>query len=440
MQIYIYKDGSKSGPFTLEQLREKVLQGSFTEEDYACHDHRNWVTIGQVPGYVLGAQSHQQHLDALDTESQGGNVRSVGASLDSRRKDLSSVPSTRNAIRNTTNFKKPKRHQLVFSGTGSEFFGIWIVNILLSIVTLGIYSAWAKVRTMNYFYGSTSLASSSFAYVANPVAILKGRIIAFVFFLLYMLLSQVEPLLIIPLMLLIFFLAPVIIVRSLRFRMQNTEYRGLRFGFAGTTGESYGVFVGGLLLSYITAGILFPWFYMRQKQFFIGNVQFGGSQFLCLPRTGHFYACVGICFAMVFGAVLFFVLVAFAFEAITSGAGLLLTTLVPLCIYPMMGVVSAYWHANTTNHVITSSRLEDITFESRLTTGGLVGLWFVNILLLVFTVGLATPWVMVRNMRYRISCTSVLAQDLNSFVAEKVDTSSALGDELGEAFDIDLAI
>jgi len=117
-----------------------------------------------------------------------------------------------------------------------------------------------------------------------------------------------------------------------------------------------------------------------------------------------------------------------------------LTTLLPLCIYPMMGVVSAYWHANTTNHVITSSRLEDITFESRLTTGGLVGLWFINILLLVFTAGLATPWVMVRNARYRIGCTSVLADDLDSFVAEKVDTSSALGDELGEAFDIDLAI
>jgi uncharacterized membrane protein YjgN (DUF898 family) len=353
---------------------------------------------------------------------------------------LRSVPSTGKTIRNTTNVKKPKRHQLLFSGSGSEFFGIWIVNILLSIVTFGIYSAWTKVWTMNYFYCSTFLAFSFFAYVANPVAILKGRIIAFVFFLLYVLLSQVEPLLITPLMLLIFALTTLIIVRSLRFRMHNTEYRGLRFGFAATTGESYGVFVGGLLLSYITAGILFPWFYMRQKQVFIGNVQFGGSQFLCMPRSGHFYACVGICLAMVFGAVLFFILVGFAFEAITSGAGLLLTTLLPLCIYSMMGVVSAYWHASTTNHVITSSRLEDITFESRLTTGGLVGLWFVNILLLVFTAGLATPWIMVRNARCRIGCTSVLVDDLDSFVAEKVDASSALGDELGEAFDIDLAI
>ena len=38
-----------------------------------------------------------------------------------------------------------------FNGRGGEFFGIWIVNILLSIITLGIYSAWAKVRTKRYF-------------------------------------------------------------------------------------------------------------------------------------------------------------------------------------------------------------------------------------------------------------------------------------------------
>ena len=40
----------------------------------------------------------------------------------------------------------------------------------------------------------------------------------------------------------------------------------------------------------------------------------------------------------------------------------------------------------------------------------------VNIILLVFTLGLATPWVMVRNARYRINSTTVLAEDLDSFV------------------------
>jgi uncharacterized membrane protein YjgN (DUF898 family) len=64
-----------------------------------------------------------------------------------------------------------------FSGSGSEYFRIWIVNVVLSIVTLGIYSAWAKVRRKQYFYGSTRIQGASFEYLADPVKILKGRLI-----------------------------------------------------------------------------------------------------------------------------------------------------------------------------------------------------------------------------------------------------------------------
>ncbi|MGU7802487.1 DUF898 family protein, partial [Escherichia coli] len=72
-----------------------------------------------------------------------------------------------------------------FSGRGSEYFRIWIVNLLLSIVTLGIYSAWAKVRRLRYFYDNTSVAGASFDYHGNPVAILKGRILAVVLIVVY---------------------------------------------------------------------------------------------------------------------------------------------------------------------------------------------------------------------------------------------------------------
>ena len=60
-----------------------------------------------------------------------------------------------------------------------EYFRIWIVNLLLSLVTLGIYSAWAKVRRLRYFYGHTSVDGGTFGYHASPIAILKGRLIAY---------------------------------------------------------------------------------------------------------------------------------------------------------------------------------------------------------------------------------------------------------------------
>ena len=83
--------------------------------------------------------------------------------------------------------------QFQFHGKAGEYFKIWIVNIALSILTLGIYSAWAKVRTRRYFYGNTSLDGSRFDYLADPLAILKGRMIVFAVILVYVVTVQYLP-------------------------------------------------------------------------------------------------------------------------------------------------------------------------------------------------------------------------------------------------------
>src|SRR5450631_3526359 len=72
----------------------------------------------------------------------------------------------------------PQRFE--FSGTGAEYFRIWVVNLLLTILTLGIYSAWAKVRRLQYFYRNTEMAGSSFDFHGSPTKILVGRLIALV--------------------------------------------------------------------------------------------------------------------------------------------------------------------------------------------------------------------------------------------------------------------
>ena len=82
---------------------------------------------------------------------------------------------------------------LEFKGSGSEFFQIWIVNLILSILTLGIYSAWAKVRTKRYLYGNTSIEGASFEYHADPITILKGRLIAFAALIVYSVITQIYP-------------------------------------------------------------------------------------------------------------------------------------------------------------------------------------------------------------------------------------------------------
>ena len=64
-----------------------------------------------------------------------------------------------------------------FEGRAEDYFAIWTVNLLFTILTLGGYSAWAKVRRLQFFYGSTRLAGDGFSYLARPVALLRARLL-----------------------------------------------------------------------------------------------------------------------------------------------------------------------------------------------------------------------------------------------------------------------
>src|SRR3954471_16873506 len=72
----------------------------------------------------------------------------------------------------------PLPHPLEFTATGGEYFRIWIVNLALTVITLGLYSPWAKVRRKRYFYEHTMLGGEAFDYRGKPIAILKGRLVA----------------------------------------------------------------------------------------------------------------------------------------------------------------------------------------------------------------------------------------------------------------------
>ncbi|HEX9431657.1 MAG TPA: DUF898 family protein, partial [Burkholderiales bacterium] len=112
-----------------------------------------------------------------------------------------------------------------FNGRAGEYFAIWIVNLCLSVITLGIYSAWAKVRRKRYFYGNTLLNDSAFEYLANPWAILKGRLIVVAAFLVYSVSNQVNPLIGLALVLAFLLVMPWVVVKALRFNARNTAHR-----------------------------------------------------------------------------------------------------------------------------------------------------------------------------------------------------------------------
>ncbi|MBB6520631.1 YjgN family protein [Pseudoteredinibacter isoporae] len=130
--------------------------------------------------------------------------------------------------------------QLVkFHGTGGEYFRIWIVNLVLTLLTLGIYSAWATVRERRYFYGHTEVAGGRFDFHGKPLQILFGRIIAVVLLIGWSqgaLLHNAIPFISAAIVL---GLLPMFLVRALGFRLRHTSLRNIRFGFSGKISEAY---------------------------------------------------------------------------------------------------------------------------------------------------------------------------------------------------------
>src|SRR5512141_215976 len=152
-----------------------------------------------------------------------------------------------------------------FTGKGWEYFKIWIVNLVLTILTLGIYSAWAKVRRLQYFYRNTHLADASFDYHGVPKAILKGRLIAFGLFVAYEMALKFNPILGMVIGLFLGLSMPWLLMRSLQFKLYNSSYRGLRFGFVGDRRGAYNAFLKYPIVAGLTLYLAAPLAHQRIK-------------------------------------------------------------------------------------------------------------------------------------------------------------------------------
>lgn len=178
---------------------------------------------------------------------------------------------------------------IVFTGKASEYFGIWIVNLLLSILTLGIYSAWAKVRRKKYFLNNTLIDGVGFDYHASPMAILKGRMIAVALLVLYQVLAGFSPIMAAILFLVFLAALPWIIVRGLAFNARNSSHRGLRFDFDGKYGQAALTFIVYPLLILVTLGLALPFVLQRVNKFIFSHHKFGLSHFQMQAMVKDFY-------------------------------------------------------------------------------------------------------------------------------------------------------
>ena len=336
----------------------------------------------------------------------------------------------------------PIEHPFEFRGAEREYFNIWIVNLALTILTLGIYSAWAKVRTERYFYANTRVAGTPFEYLARPLPILKGRIIAFTLFTAYILASRFSIKLQLALLILIGLLSPWLIVRGLMFRARYSSWRGLTFRFM----PDYKLAIRYYLLLYIlfvpTLGLIFPYIKWRQKQFLVTHHRFARRDFDFTATANDFYIPYFIAIGMLIG---FYIVLATMFSAVVSGvargSGMGGFYAMMAVSYAMYFVIFIYLASRVLNLTYNHAAMSGFALRSTVRARELMRLYLLNTIGILLSAGMLIPWAMIRMARYRASRLVLLASDdPNTLEAETQGDVSAVGAEIDHVFDMDIGL
>jgi uncharacterized membrane protein YjgN (DUF898 family) len=306
--------------------------------------------------------------------------------------------------------------RLSFHGGGGALFGIHVVNIFLTIVTLGIYYFWGKVRVRSYLLSETEFEGDRFSYHGTGKELLLGSLKAILIFGVPVAILRVAPdLLAAPnairglagflasLILWVFF--PFAIVGARRYRLSRTSWREIRFSFRGSAWEFIKLFLGGSLLTGITFGLYYPVFESRRYAFMTSHSYLGNEKFRFDGKDGG-----------LFGTFL----------------------LVLLLFLPTLGVSWFWFLAKKQRYFWEHTSFGAARFRSTVTGGRLLLLHLGNLLLLVMTLGFAWPWVMVRNLRFTFTYLTLEGPLNLESIRQEAQAASATGDALASFLDAGL--
>ncbi len=417
-----------------KQVGSKIKNDIDKADDSAVAENspENQVSLEPIPQTV-----------AVDSSHASANTSANRASMSN------SVGST-----NVDSGEYPKELGFEFTGNGKEYFKIWIVNIALTILTLGIYSAWAKVRNKQYFYGNTLFEGSSFEYTAQPLTILKGRILAFFIIALYYVASSFLPPnyqigFLLAVIVIVLFLLPWVAVKALQFNARHSRYRNISFGFDGTYWGSFKAFILWPMTSIIF--LLLPFVWQRQNKFFVDNSRYGKTPFEFTARVGDYYELFGKMILLGIGLTLVAgLLFGFGVGISTGSSGLgspaaIVGIAVSLLGYAAVYFVAiAFYNVLSNNLLYNSTLLKQHSLSADYRLGSYAVLLLTNTLGIVLTLGLFIPWALVRSARYHAEHTQFVAtENLDSFIAgeeQKVNTFSEGLADAHSVFDIDVGI
>jgi uncharacterized membrane protein YjgN (DUF898 family) len=267
--------------------------------------------------------------------------------------------------------------EAIYDGEGRELFRIYLQNVVLTLLTLGVYRFWANVRNRQFHYQHTSFSEGRFDYHATGlekfIGFLKGLLILAPLFVVLWFLhgwarealgEEFAPTLVTyALLLCMFALRPLILVGAQRFNLARTSWNNLRLHFTGRVADAYKLYARDFLLVVCTLGLYWTWHVCRVHAFKLRHTRLGETRFSFQGGGRDLFP------IQVFGGI--------------------------LC-YVSLGLFVPWFIAARHRFFVRNTRFDGKYMRSDLTGGAVLAIGGPAMLVTIVTLGLALPWAVTR--------------------------------------------
>ena len=343
-----------------------------------------------------------------------------------------------------------------FTGTWREYLPIAATNVLLTIVTLGVYRFWATARQRRYLWSRTEVIGDRLEWSGTGKEMFIGFLIVMA--------------VLIPFFLFIQFLFPAMVARgkegaaagiiglfyigliylggfarfrALRYRLSRTWWRGIRGG-SNDPGWNYGgEYLGRVALSLMTFWIVWPWAATRLWSSRWNQMSFGDLTFRSaldadgLKRRWAAVYLVPIAMFMVIGLIAFAAIGGAQREAADARVGIFgMIGLLFLLIYLIIPLMTLHWYAKYYRKAAESLSLGNLEFGFDARTRDWLKLFLGNIALAVVTLGFGLAYWGYRNWAFMVRHLHLYGNINVSELSQSATSAPAEAEGFADAFDI----
>lgn len=308
-------------------------------------------------------------------------------------------------------FMGDQENQLKYQGEAFETLKLHLLNLLLSILTLGVYSFWGRTRIRQYVASNLSLLDGHFEYTGTGMELLKGFLKAIILLLIFNLLfsltlslfassSILGILLFIILAAIPIFLVNAALFWSLKYRLSRTTWRGIRGRLSGSGLEFAWIKIKRTILNVVTLGLAIPESDIIAHKYKVIHMQYGQVPLSFKQEKPH------------------------------ELQGINIITL--LLFFPTFGFSRFWYQATLRRYLDDCTHIGDLELRSTHTGEKLLFLHGINMLIMLFTLGLGIPFVLHRMVKYYTENTFIVGDIEQSLLTNQVASDS---DPLAEGVD-----